>query len=124
MLSDTLFVDHCANRCLGQRPDLRYLMRGPKAVEEEQERDPGPERRRVRYQGKILCFLNRGGTKQGESGCPGRHDVAMIAKDRKSLRGKGARRDVQNKRRKFPSNFVHVWNKPCEAVKVVLSAPV
>src|SRR6516162_6927166 len=49
MLSDALLIDHCANRCFGQRLDLRYLMRGPKTVEEKQERDAGPQRRRVRY---------------------------------------------------------------------------
>src|SRR5262249_15442131 len=49
MLSDALFVDHCTTGACGQRLDLRYFMRGPKAVEKEQERDAGPQRRRVRY---------------------------------------------------------------------------
>src|SRR6516225_3576300 len=49
MLSDKLLVDHCADRGLGQRLDFCYFMRGPKAVEKKQERDPSPQRRRVRY---------------------------------------------------------------------------
>ena len=110
MLEDTRFVNHRAQDLDRQHFDLRDFVRGAEAVEEMEKRNPRLERGCVCNQGEILRFLHRSRAEHGPTGGPCRHDIAVIAKDGKRLRGERTRRDVKNGRSQFARDLVHVWD--------------
>ena len=108
MLEDTRFVDHRAQDLDRQHFDLRDFVRGAEAVEEMQKRNARLERGGVCNQREILRFLHRSRAEHRPTGRPRRHDIAVIAKDGKRLRGERTRRDVKNRRSQFARDLVHV----------------
>ena len=96
--------------------DLVDLVRGPETVEKVDEGHAGLERRRMRHQGQVMRLLHTGRGQQGEAGGPRGHHVLMVAENRQTLRGQGTRRDVENRRRKFAGDLVHVGQHQHQAL--------
>ena len=65
-----------------EQRDLVDLVRGSEAVEEVEERDPGPERRGVGHQREVVGLLDRPRREHRPAGRPRVHDVAVVAEDR------------------------------------------
>jgi hypothetical protein len=74
----------------------------------------------------VVGLLHRAPRPAGRTPVPHRHHVGMVAEDRQPLRGQRAGRDMEHRRGQFTGDLVHVGSisiRPCEAVKVVVSAP-
>ena len=74
--------------------DLVDLVRGAEAVEEVEERDPGPERRGVGHEGEVVRLLDRARGEHRPAGRARVHHVAVVAEDRQ-----GVGRDRSGRRR-------------------------
>ena len=72
-------------------------MRSAESVEDMQEGNARFERRRLRDQRKVHHFLNRIREQHAPAGRARGHDVAVIAKDRKRVRGDRAGGDVKDR---------------------------
>ena len=64
----------------------------------------------MRHQCQIHGFLNAGGSRHRESGRPARHNVGMVAENRKRLCCQRACGNVKNRRKHFARDFVHIGN--------------
>ncbi|MPN41340.1 hypothetical protein SDC9_188883 [bioreactor metagenome] len=83
-------------------------MGGAEAVEEMEERNAALDRGKMRNQRKIHHFLNGGGGQHGKPGLSATHDIRMISKDRKRMRGQCARADMKHAGQQFAGDFVHI----------------
>ena len=110
MLEDIPLVDHRAKNIFAEELDFRDLVRGPKAVEEMKERDSRFERRGVSDHGEIVRLLHRSRREHGPAGCSRGHHVAVVPENRERLRCDRSRRDMENARRQFSGDLVHVRN--------------
>lgn len=115
--NDEVFVDECTRIFERQIVDFVDFVRRAEAVEEVEERNARFERRHLGDHRHVLGFLNARRRKHGESGRAGVHDVAVIAKDRKSMACQATRGDVENRRREFASDFEHVRNLEQETLR-------
>src|SRR5208282_4277940 len=97
--------------------NLVELMRSAEAVEKMQKRDPRFEGSGMRNQGEVVCFLNGIGGQQGEASRACRHDIAVVAEYRKSMRRDGPCRDVDDARGKLTRDFVHVGDHEKKALR-------
>ena len=86
------------------------LMRRPESVEEVQEGDACLNRGKVRDGRKIHRFLDAAGREHCESGTPARHNVAVVAENRKRMAGDGARGYVKDAGKKLSGHLVHIGN--------------
>ena len=102
---------------VGDDVDLRDFARGPESVEEVDERDLGLEGADVRHHREVHGFLHRCRSQKAESGLPRRHDVGVVAEDRQGVRGEGAGRDVEDRRKQFAGDLVHVRNHQEQALR-------
>ena len=57
-------------------------------------------------QRKILRFLHATGAQHGAAGLANGHHVGMVTKNRQRVGGDGTRRNVQDKRRQLPGQFI------------------
>ena len=115
--NDEVFVDECASIFERQIVDFVDFVRRAEAVEEVEERNARFERRHLGDHRHVLGFLNARRRKHGESGRAGVHDVAVIAKDRKSMACQATRGNVENRRREFAGDFEHVRNLEQETLR-------
>ena len=102
-------------------------MRGAEAIEEMQKRNARLQRGGMRDEREILRFLHGSRAEHRPTGRARRHDIAVIAEDRKRLRGQRARRDVKDRRRQFAGDLVHVRDHQEQSLRSgegELSAPV
>ena len=97
--------------------DLADLVRGAEAVEEVQEGNARLERGGLRDEGKVHHFLDGIRRQQAEARRARRHHVAVVAENREGVRGQGARRDVQHRRRQLTGDLKHVGNHQQQALR-------
>jgi hypothetical protein len=114
---DQLLRDQRAQVVVGERRDLRDLVRGAEAVEEVEKRDARPERRRVGDRGEVLRLLHRARAEHGEAGAAAGHHVRVVAEDRERVRRDRARRDVQAERRQLAGDLEQVRDHEQEALR-------
>ncbi len=115
--ADQFRRQHFCQYFVVDRNNLRHFMRSAETVEEMQHRDaPGQRRGRGDHR-HIVRFLHRIGRQQREAGGARRHHVRMVAEDRQRMRCDGARGDVEDRRRQFAGNLVHVGNHQQEALR-------
>ena len=91
-----------------ERSDLGHLVRGPEAIEEVKERDPGPQRDGVRDQREVLRLLHGRGAEHREAGRTRGHHVAVIAEDRQRVRRDRSSRDVHHEGGELSGDLEHV----------------
>jgi hypothetical protein len=112
-----LVVDERAHVVVGERHDLRHLVRGAKAVEEVKERHARRERRGVGHERHVHGFLDRARGQHREPGRARRHDVAVVAEDRQTLGRECAGGDVNDRRRQLSGDLVHVRDHEEQALR-------
>ncbi len=110
-------VDQRAQVRVGERLDLRHLVRGAEPVEEVQERHPRLEGRRVGDEREILGLLHRRAAQHREPGRPRGHHVGVIAEDRERMGGHGAGRDVHHERCQLTGDLEHVRDHQQQALR-------
>ena len=110
-------VDHRADLSVGDDRDLVFLVRRPEAVEEIEDRHARLERRCLRDQREIVRLLHRCRGQHREARHPRAHHVGMVAKDRQRLRRQRTRRDVEDARREFAGDLVHVGQHQQQALR-------
>ena len=88
--------------------DLRELVGGPEAVEEVHEGDAGFERGLGCDQGHVHAFLDVLGAEHAPAGLAGGIDVTVVAEDRQALGGQRTGGDVEDGRRQFAGDLVHI----------------
>ena len=124
--ADQLVVDHGAHIVIGQLLDLLHLVGGAEAVEEVEEGDARFEGGGLGDQGEVHDLLHELEAQHGPAGLADGHDVLVIAEDGERLGGDGAGGNVEDGRRQFAGDLVHVGDhqqQPLDAVKVVASEP-
>src|SRR5574340_777603 len=97
--------DYRAHIVIRQLFYLSHFVGSAEAVEKVQQRDARVECGRLRDQGEVHDFLDAGGREQTPAGLPDGHDVAVIAENRKRLRGERARRDMKDRGRELASDL-------------------
>ena len=117
MLVDELVVDHDAHLVFADELDLVHFMRRAEAIEEMNKRNPRLERSCMRYQGQVLCSLDRRRGKQRKSGRPGCHNVLVVTEDRQCLSGERPSGDVKHRRRQLACNLVHIGQHQHQALR-------
>ncbi len=110
VFADPVIVYHRANRFIGHGNDFLNFMRRPETVEKVEEGNSRFERCRVGNEGEVHGFLNVAGCEHRESGRAGGHHIAVVAENRKRLRGQRPCRHVNDERVQFARDFVHVRN--------------
>ena len=111
------FGQQLANVVIGEHLDRVELVRGPKTVEEMDERHAGDERRGVRHQREIVSLLHRRRGQQCEPGLAHRHHVGVVAEDRQPLRGHRASSDMDHRRSQLAGDLVHVGDHQQQALR-------
>jgi len=91
-----------------ERRNLGHFVRGAETIEEMQHRDPTGQRRRRRNGRHVMRLLHRIGRQQCKAGRPGGHHVGMVAEDRQRVCRDGTCCDMEDGRRQFAGNLVHV----------------
>ena len=117
MRPDEVVVDEVAQHLVRERTDHVHLVRGPKAVEEVQERHAALERGRVGDRGEVLGSLHVGRGEHRPAGRPHRHHVALVAEDGERVGRERPRRDVDHGRRELAGDLVHVGDHQQEALR-------
>ena len=108
MRPDELGGDQGAEVVVGEGLDGVQLVRGPEAVEEVDERDPGAEGRHLGDRREVMALLHRGGRQQREAGLTHRHHVGVVTEDRQRLGGQRAGGHVEDGRGQLAGDLVHV----------------
>ena len=88
--------------------DLLDLMGGAETVEEVHERHARLEGGQMGHGGQVHGFLHAGGGQHREAGLTDAHHVLVVAEDGKGLGGQGTGRHVENGRKQFAGDLVHV----------------
>jgi len=101
-------VDQRPHDILAQFLDLLNLVGGAEAVEEVDKRHARLERGRVRNQGQVHGFLDVAGGQHGKAGGTRRHNIGMVAEDRKRLGRQRARRHMKHRGSQLARDLVHV----------------
>ncbi len=114
---ETLLADHSAECILVERFDLLDLMRGSETVEEMKEWNAGFDGGQMCHGGEILRLLNRAGSEHGEAGLAAGHDILMVSEDGEGMGRKRAGRNMEDGRKHFAGNLVHVRNHEKEALR-------
>ncbi len=91
-----------------QHLNLLYFVRGAKAVEEVDKRDPPGDRRQVRHRRQVHHLLNVILYQHGAAGLAYRHHVLVVAKNIQRIGRQRPRADVKNTRQQFTGNFVQI----------------
>ena len=79
------FADHAFQGFFVKSLYLLYFVRCAESVEEMQEWDAGLDCREVSHCSKILSFLDRAGSEQGETCLTASHHVLVVSEDRKGV---------------------------------------
>ncbi len=114
---DILVADEGAHHIVVEDRDLVDLVGGPEAVEEVEERQPGPQGGGVAHQGEVVGLLHRACREHRPAGGPGVHDVAVIAEDREGVGRDRPGRDVDDRRRQLAGDLEHVGDHQQEALR-------
>ena len=107
-LLDEVEIEHGANGLFGQLLELADLVGGAEPVEEVDERNAALVSRSVGDERKVVRFLNGAAREHRPTAGAGRHDVGVIAEDRKRVRRDAARGDVEDGRRLLARDLEHV----------------
>ena len=114
---DIVVADQCPDVGLVEDGDLVDLVRGPEAVEEMKERDPGPQRRRMGDQREVVRLLDRARSEHRPAGRSRVHHVAVVAEDRQGVRGDRPGGDVDDRRRQLAGDLEHVRDHQEQALR-------
>lgn len=90
--------------------DFLDLMGGSETVEEVDERNAALYGCEMGDAGQIHNLLDAAFGEHGEAGLANRHDVLMVAENRKGMAGEGARADVKHTWEQLAGNLIHVGN--------------
>ena len=116
-LNDAFGRQHFVQNDVVYRLDLGNLVRGAETVEEMQHRDAPGQRRGSGDSRHVVRFLHRVRGKQRETRGARRHHVGMVAEDRQRMRRDGAGGDVEDGRRQFAGDLVHVRDHQQQALR-------
>ena len=108
MRPDQLFGHQRPQVVVRKRLNRVELVGRSEAVEEVHERYPGRERGRLRNECQVVRLLHRGRREECESRLPHGHHVGVVTEDRQSLRCKRSGRHIDDGRRQFAGDLVHV----------------
>ena len=108
MINYKFLVDERSEIVVAKRRDLVHFVRGAESVKEVQEGNPRFQGRCLRDERKIGGFLNRIGSKHRKTGGARGHYVAVIAKNRKCMRGHRTGRNMNHGGSEFPCDLVHI----------------
>ncbi len=111
-----IIADQRADVVLFEHGDLVDLVRGAEAVEEVEERDPGAQRRRMGYERKVVCFLDRACREHRPTGRSRVHHIAVVAKDRERMGRDRPCRDMDHRRRQLAGDLEHVGDHQQESL--------
>ena len=93
------------------------LVRGPEAVEEMEEGNAGPQGGGVGDGGEIVRLLRGVGGQHGPAALAAGHDVGVVAENRQGVGGEGAGADMDDARREFAGDLVHVGDHQQEPLR-------
>ena len=94
------------NSVIGQRDNFVDFVGRTETIKEMNKWHAAFQRRDVRNESKVLRFLDVCRTQHRATRLAHRHDVGMIAKNRKCMCGNGTCRYMQDKRCEFACQFV------------------
>ena len=101
-------ADQGAEVVVVQQLDLGDLVAGAEAVEEVQERDPRPQRRRVGHEREVLGLLHRRRAQHRPPRRTGMHHVGVVTEDGQGVRGDRPGRHVDDGRGELTGDLEHV----------------
>ena len=110
-------VDHGAQGRVLDRIDFHHLMRGAEAVKEVHEWHACAKRRGVRDHGEVLGLLHGRRGKHRPPDLTRSHDVGVVTKNRKRVRGNCAGGDVEDHRGQLARDLEHVGQHEQEALR-------
>ena len=117
MFAHQVLGDECVQDGIGDQLDRVELVRGPKAVEEVDERQAGAQGSRMRDRGQVVRFLNRAGGQQRPACLAHRHHILVVAEDREPLGGKRAGCDMHDRAGQLTGDLVHVRDHQQQALR-------
>ena len=117
MFGNQFVVNQRAQIGLRQHLNLLHLVRRAEAVEEMHERNPRPQRGRLRNQCEVRRFLHAGRTEHRPAGRAHGHDVAVIAENRKGMGRHRAGGDVEDCGQQLARDLEHVGNHQQQALR-------
>ena len=113
---DQVIVDQGADDFVLHHFQLVDLVGGAEAVENVEERHTGFQGGGLGDEREVHDLLDRVAEEHGPTGGPGRHDVAVVAKDGQTLRGQRPGGDVEDRAGQFARDLVHVGNHEQQAL--------
>ncbi|KAF5044330.1 hypothetical protein DSECCO2_492900 [anaerobic digester metagenome] len=113
---DGLVIDDLLDVFVVDDFDLLNFMGRAEAVEEVQEGDARFKGGQMGDQGQVHAFLHGTGSQHGETGLATGHDVLVVAEDGQGMGCHGARADMEDARKQFAGNLVHVGDHEQEAL--------
>ncbi len=117
VLADELLGQHGAHIVHGKLLDLGDFVRGAEAVEEMHERNARFEGCGLGDEGGVHDLLDVVGGQQRPAGLADGHHVLVIAEDGQPLGGDGARSHMNDARRQFAGDLVHVGDHEQQALR-------
>ena len=113
---DQIIADQGADIGVGQRLNFVDLVGGAEAIEDMEKGDTGVKGAGMGNQRQIHHLLHRVGKEHRPPSGTRRHDITMVAKDRKALRGQGTRRDVKDGAGQLAGDLIHVGDHQQQAL--------
>ena len=117
MRGDQIHVNHRLDVVFRKLLDLVHFVRYAESIVKVDERHAGFERGTVGDQGHVLGLLHRGRGKHPPAGRAAGHHVAVVAENRKRVRGHRPGGDVKDRGRQFPGDLEHVGNHQKQALR-------
>ena len=114
---DGILVNHLADDFLGDLLDLLHFVGGAEAVEEVHKRHLRLKGGGMRHERHVAAFLDAGRAEEGKARLAAGHDVAVVAENGKALHRQRARRHMEDGRREFARDLVHVRDHQQEALR-------
>ena len=108
MRQDGVIINHGLHLILGQFFNLLNFVGGAEAIEEMDKRHTRLERRSVRNERHIHCFLHAVGGQQRKTGRAGSRHIRVVTKNRKCLRGQRAGSHMEDRGSQFTRDLVHI----------------
>ena len=105
---DSVHIDHFLKICIVPNFDLLDFVRRTEAIEEVDKRNTTLNGGKVSHSREIHDFLRVGLGKHCITGLTAGIDVGMVAEDVQSVRSDAASRNVDNVRKQFAGDLVHI----------------
>ena len=117
MFANQIVADHRSNLFVREKVERVEFMRSAKPIEEVKKRDARLERRRLRYQRRVVRLLHGTRRDHREARASYRHHIGMVSEDRQRRGCESASRNMEDGRSQLASNLEHVRDHQQEALR-------